>query len=87
MVIASFSIISQRAAVIEYSAPYYHSGFSLMTIARKDMETKWFSYLDPYPSEVWAMIVAAAIVAFAVLVCSFNIILPEHLCKFMKREI
>ena len=69
MLVASFSIISQRAAVIEYSAPYYHSGFSLMTMARKDMETKWFSYLDPYPAEIWAMIIGAATIAFAVLVC------------------
>lgn len=70
MVMASFSIISQRAAVIDYSAPYYHSGFSLMTIYRQDMETRWFSYLAPYPIPVWGVILATSVVAFLSLVSS-----------------
>ena len=68
MVLGSFSITSVRSQVIDYSAPFYHSGFALMSINRKSTDTKWFSYLDPYPPSVWAMIIAMACVAAMFLV-------------------
>lgn len=64
MAMASFSITSPRSAVIDYSAPYYHSGFALLSIEREAVGTNYFSFMDPYGFDLWAMIIVAAVVTF-----------------------
>ena len=68
MVAASFSIISSRSAVIDFTAPYYYSGFSMAASKRVSTETRYFSFVDVFPPMVWAMFMTMAVVAFSVLV-------------------
>ena len=69
MVAASFSIDSSRAAVIDFSAPYYYSGFSMLASTRESDETRYFSsFTRPFPVAVWAMFMTMAVLAFFALV-------------------
>lgn len=69
MVAASFSIISSRSAVIDFSAPYYYSGFAMLSIEKESTETRYFSFLEPFPYVItWVMLMVAAVVSFLSLV-------------------
>ncbi|XP_067942098.1 glutamate receptor ionotropic, NMDA 3A-like [Watersipora subatra] len=67
MVVGPFSITAERSAVIRYSAPFFYSGFSLMSIRRQNDDTKWLSYLNPYPFNAWIIIILAACFTFSIL--------------------
>lgn len=69
MVMASFSITSPRSAVIDYSAPYYHSGFALVSITRPDVTTNLLSFMEPFPMLVWPAIMGVCVITFLCQVC------------------
>ena len=68
MVAASFSITKSRSAVIDFSAPYYYSGFAMMSIETESTETRYFSFLEPFPFITWIILMLAAVVSFFCLV-------------------
>lgn len=68
MVMASFSITETRSAVIDYSAPYYHSGFSILSITRPSTETNWLLFLEPFTYTMWLMILLICVIVFCALV-------------------
>ena len=64
MVAASFSITKSRSAVIDFSAPYYYSGFAMMSIETESTMTRYFSFLEPFPFITWITLMLAAVVSF-----------------------
>lgn len=66
MSMASFSITSPRSTVIDYSSPYYYSGFTLLSITRESAEGRYFSFLAVFPTEIWLLIILSA---FAIFIC------------------
>ena len=68
MVAASFSITKSQSAVIDFSAPYYYSGFAMMSIETESTETRYFSFLEPFPFITWIILMLAAVVSFFCLV-------------------
>lgn len=77
MVAASFSITSLRSAVIDFTAPYFYSGFAMLSMERESTETRYFSFTDPFPRAVWGMLMSVAVIAFFSLVSAYMIIGPN----------
>ncbi|XP_033636956.1 glutamate receptor ionotropic, NMDA 3B-like isoform X2 [Asterias rubens] len=59
--ISSFSITRERSAVIDFTAPFFHSGFSTL-VAKKQREQTLGAFLAPLHPNVWTLIFASALV-------------------------
>ena len=53
--ISSFSITSERSRVIDFTAPFFHSGFSTL-VAKKERDQTLGAFLAPLSPEVWSLI-------------------------------
>lgn len=53
--ISSFSITSERSQVIDFTAPFFHSGFSTL-VAKKERDQTLGAFLAPLSPEVWSLI-------------------------------
>ena len=69
MAMSALSITPLRSTIIDYTAPYYSSGFSLLSIEREPTDSQYFSFLEPFPPEVWQLILLCACITFVCLVC------------------
>ncbi|XP_071954410.1 glutamate receptor ionotropic, NMDA 3A-like [Antedon mediterranea] len=66
--ISSFSITLERSEVIDFTAPFFHSGFSAL-VAKKKRELTFGAFLAPLDGYVWMTIFMSAIViSFAITV-------------------
>ncbi|XP_038055925.1 glutamate receptor ionotropic, NMDA 3A-like [Patiria miniata] len=59
--ISSFSITRERSTVIDFTAPFFHSGFSTLVAKRQRQQTLG-AFLAPLHPNVWMLIFASAIV-------------------------
>ena len=76
---SAFSITSPRSTVIDYSAPYYYSGFALLGIKRDSAVSRYFFFLEPFPAEIWLLILLCAFVTFVCLVRIMRANLSLHM--------
>lgn len=81
MAVASFSINYNRSKVIDFSAPYYHTGISMLannTEKPKNPTDQYqrFSFLDPFSSVLWVVILSLAVATTGALV-SENYVLSQ----------
>ncbi|XP_002734104.2 glutamate receptor ionotropic, NMDA 3A-like [Saccoglossus kowalevskii] len=66
LALSSFSITSERSRVIDFSSPFFHSGFSTL-VAKKQVEPQLDSFLEPLDWSVWILVfVTVNIVAIAI---------------------
>ncbi|XP_070564328.1 glutamate receptor ionotropic, NMDA 3A-like isoform X2 [Ptychodera flava] len=66
--VSSFSITSERSRVIDFTSPFFHSGFSTL-VAKKQLEPQLDSFLAPLDWTVWILVfVTVNIVAIAITV-------------------
>ncbi len=66
MAVAAFSITRSRIRVIDFTVPYFYSGFSILVSERK-RQTPIYAFMEPFDGWVWiAIVVGATIVACAV---------------------
>lgn len=59
MIIGAFSITSERMKYISYSAAFYHSSFSMVSIVQ-ERSTAISAFLDPFDPVVWVCLICAA---------------------------
>ncbi|XP_035826843.1 glutamate receptor ionotropic, NMDA 3A-like [Aplysia californica] len=70
--VAAFSITSQRATAIEFTDPYFFSGFSII-YSDRTRETSIRAFMEPFSIEVWfAILVSAHITAVFMAVFEWN---------------
>ncbi|KAF6021621.1 hypothetical protein EB796_020082 [Bugula neritina] len=67
MVAASFSILSGRAEVIDFTAPYYYSGYTMMASTNETHKNNFFLFLTPFHSVVWTSFLAMATIVACLL--------------------
>ncbi|XP_077981410.1 glutamate receptor ionotropic, NMDA 3B-like [Glandiceps talaboti] len=66
--ISSFSITAERSKVIDFTSPFFHSGFSTL-VAKTQVEPQLDSFLAPLEWTVWILVfVTVNIVAIAITV-------------------
>ncbi|KAJ6625678.1 Glutamate receptor ionotropic, NMDA 3A, partial [Pseudolycoriella hygida] len=69
MAFASLSVSKARAEVIDFSAPYFHSGVSLLAAPKTKSEIPLLAFLLPFSPELWiAIFTSLNITAIAVAV-------------------
>ena len=66
MAVAPFSITRKRSAVIDFSHPYFYSGFSLLVSERK-RKTPIYAFMEPFDGWIWISIVVSATMVAVVL--------------------
>ncbi|CAH1776022.1 unnamed protein product [Owenia fusiformis] len=72
MAMAAFSITGSRSAVIDYTEPYFHSGFSILA-AEKKKEVDYNAFSQPFDESVWICIaVSATVTAIAMALFEWN---------------
>ncbi|RUS80206.1 hypothetical protein EGW08_012031 [Elysia chlorotica] len=70
--VAAFSITAQREIAIDFSDPYFFSGFSVL-YSDKTRETSMLAFLEPFSTEVWfAILVSAHIAAICMALFEWN---------------
>ena len=70
MAVAAFSITKARHKVIDFTDPYFYSGFSILVSERR-RKTPIYAFMEPFDTSVWISIVISATVA-AVVVAIFE---------------
>ncbi len=66
MAVAAFSITKSRSQVIDFTDPYFYSGFSILVSERK-RKTPIYAFMEPFDGWVWVSIgCSATVVAVAV---------------------
>ena len=63
---AAFSVTKQRSDVIDFSHPYFYSGFSIL-VAETKRKTPIYAFMEPFDGFVWVSIVVTATVVAVVL--------------------
>ena len=72
MAVAAFSITRARSRVIDFTSPYFYSGFSILVSERK-RKTQIHAFLEPFDSRVWiSIVISATIVAVALSILEWN---------------
>ncbi len=72
MAVAAFSITKQRSRVIDFTEPYFYSGFSILVSERK-RNTPIYAFMEPFDGWVWiSIVIGATIVACAVSAVEWN---------------
>ncbi|CAG5122085.1 unnamed protein product, partial [Candidula unifasciata] len=70
--VAAFSITSQRDSAIDFTDPYFFSGFSII-YSDRTRETSMLAFLEPFSTEVWfAILVSAQITAVCMALLEWN---------------
>ena len=72
MAVAAFSITRSRSYVIDFTHPYFYSGFSILVSERK-RKTPIYAFMEPFDSWVWiSIVVSATVVAVALSLLEWN---------------
>ena len=72
MAVAAFSITRSRSRVIEFTDPYFYSGFSILVSERKRIPAI-YAFMEPFDSWVWiSIVVSATVVAVALSLLEWN---------------
>ena len=72
MAVAAFSITRARSRVIDFTSPYFYSGFSILVSERK-RKTQIHAFLEPFDSWVWiSIVISATVVAVALSILEWN---------------
>ena len=66
MAIAPFSITHNRSGVIDFTQPYFYSGFSFL-VSETKRKTRLYAFMEPFDGFVWISIVVSATVVAVVL--------------------
>ena len=70
--VAAFSITAQREVAIDFTDPYFFSGFSIL-YSDKTLEPSMLAFLEPFSTEVWfAILVSAHIAAICMALFEWN---------------
>lgn len=70
--VAAFSITSQRDSAIDFTDPYFFSGFSII-YSDRTRETSMLAFLEPFSTRVWfAILVSAQITAVCMALLEWN---------------
>ncbi|XP_059175762.1 glutamate receptor ionotropic, NMDA 3A-like [Physella acuta] len=70
--VAAFSITSQRERAIDFTEPYFFSGFSII-YSDRTRETSMLAFLEPFSTRVWfAILVSAHITAVCMALFEWN---------------
>lgn len=72
MAVAAFSITRARSKVIDFTEPYFYSGFSILVAERK-RKTPIYAFMEPFDGWVWiSIVISATVVAVAVSLLEWN---------------
>ncbi|ELT90372.1 hypothetical protein CAPTEDRAFT_24092, partial [Capitella teleta] len=72
MGVAAFSITRMRARVIDFTHPYFYSGFSILVSEHK-RSPPIYAFMEPFDSWVWiSIVVSSTIVAVALSLLEWN---------------
>ena len=72
MAAAAFSITRARSRVIDFSEPYFYSGFSILVSERK-RKTPIYAFMEPFDGWVWiSIVISATVVAVALSLLEWN---------------
>ncbi len=72
MAVAAFSITRSRGTVVDFSHPYFYSGFSILVAERK-RSPPIYAFMEPFDTWVWTSIaISATVVAVALSLLEWN---------------
>ena len=72
MAVAALSITRSRSRVIDFTVPYFYSGFSILVSERK-RSPRIYAFMEPFDSWVWISIaISATVVAVALSLLEWN---------------
>ena len=72
MAVAAFSITKARSAVVDFTHPYFFSGFSILVSERK-RQTPIYAFMEPFDGWVWiSIMISATVMAVAVSLVEWN---------------
>ena len=72
MAISAFSVTKSRSRVIDFTAPYFYSGFSIL-VSEKKRSPPIYAFMEPFDGWVWISIVCSAtVVAVALSLLEWN---------------
>lgn len=72
MAVAAFSITKSRSSVIDFTQPYFFSGFSILVSERK-RQTPIYAFMEPFDGWVWiSIVISATVMAVAVSLVEWN---------------
>ena len=72
MAVAAFSITKARSQAIDFTDPYFFSGFAILVAERK-RETPIYAFMEPFDGWVWiSIVISATVVAVAVSLLEWN---------------
>ena len=72
MGVAAFSITRQRSQMIDFTHPYFYSGFSILVSEHK-RSPPIYAFMEPFDSWVWiSIVVSSTIVAVALSLLEWN---------------
>ena len=72
MAVAALSITKSRSRVMDFTNPYFYSGFSILVSERK-RETPIYAFMEPFDGWVWiSIMISATVMAVAVSLVEWN---------------
>ena len=82
MAFGAISILSSRSAVVDFSAPYYESSFSMMAKKKPNPNILYFSFIEAFSLGTWGMFMLMIVLASIALVGVLHKTLRQH-CLLM----
>jgi len=72
MAVAAFSVTRARSHVIDFTAPYFYAGFSIV-VAEEKRRPPIYAFMEPFDRWVWiSIVVSATVVAVALSLLEWN---------------
>jgi len=72
MAVAAFSVTRSRSRVVDFTAPYFYGGFSLV-VAEEKRRPPIYAFMEPFDGWVWiSIVVSATVVAVALSLLEWN---------------
>ena len=72
LAVAAFSITNSRSSVIDFSTPYFYSGFSIL-VAERARQIPLDAFLEPFDGWLWfGIVIAATIAAITMAIFEWN---------------
>lgn len=72
MAVGAMSVTKERSEVIEFTHPYFFSGFSIL-VAEKKRSVPLYAFMEPFDGVVWSsLFVSASVAAISVSILEWN---------------
>ena len=72
MAVAAFSVTRSRSRVVDFTAPYFYAGFSIV-VSEEERRPPIYAFMEPFDGWVWiSIVVSATVVAVALSLLEWN---------------